>query len=93
MTLLGSGHLGDSAFKECTVIYCNEQRYKSAKAPRTREVFVLATLEQKKARFLLFHTKYVQVCDFAGLWAPGRLRCTTAVQLFASIPNVAHPWK
>ena len=28
MTLLGCGHLGDSEFKEYTVIYCREAPYK-----------------------------------------------------------------
>ena len=74
MTLLGCGHLEDSAFKECRVNYCREAPYKSAKAPRSQEPGVLASLKQKKARFLLFHTKKVQVCDCAGLSAPGRLR-------------------
>ena len=74
MALLGCGHLGDLEFKECTAIYCTESPYKSAEAPRSQEVVGLATLKQKKALFLFFCKKEVQLCDFAGLWAPGRLR-------------------
>ena len=74
VTLLGCGHLGDSEFKECTVIYCTEPPYKSAEAPRSQKCGALATLKQKKALFLFFYKKKVQVCHFAGLWAPGRLR-------------------
>ena len=74
VTLLGCGQLEDSEFKECTVFYCTEPPYKSAEAPRSQEVVVLATLKQKKALFLLFHTKRFQVCAFAGLWVPGELR-------------------
>ena len=72
-SLLGCGHLGDSELNECTVLYYTEPPYKSAEAPRFQEVVVLATLKQKKAGFLLFHTRKVRVCDFAGLWAPERL--------------------
>ena len=74
MILLGCGHLGDSEFKECTVIYCNEAPYKTGEAPRSQKVVGLATLNQKEALFLLVCKNKVQVCDFAGLWAPGRLR-------------------
>ena len=74
MTLLGCGDLGDSELKECTVMHCTEPPYKSAEAPGSQEVVGLATLKQKKSLFLLFCKKKVQVCDIAGLWAPGRLR-------------------
>ena len=74
MTLLGCGHLGDSVVKECTVIYCREEPYKGAEATRSQEGVLPATLKQKKALFSLLHTKKDQVYDFAGLWAPGRLR-------------------
>ena len=74
VTLLGSGHVGASTFNECTVIDCREAPYKSAKAPRSQKVVVLATLKQKKALFLLSHTKKVQVSDAAWLWASVSLR-------------------
>ena len=74
VTLLGCGHLGDSEVKECTVLYYTEPLYKCADAPRSRNAVAVATLKQKKALFLLFYTKKVQVCDFAGMWAPRRVR-------------------
>ena len=57
MTLLGLGHLGDSEFKECTVVYCMEPPYKGAKAPGSQKCGALATLNQKRALFLLFYKK------------------------------------
>ena len=57
VTLLGCGHLGDSELKECTVFYYTEPSYKSAEAPRPQKGVALPTLKQKKAHFLLFHTK------------------------------------
>ena len=71
MTLFGCGQLGNSEFNKCTVFFCTEPPSKGAEAPRSQNVVALATLKQKKAHFLLFHTRKVQVCDFAGLWAPG----------------------
>ena len=62
VTLLGCGHLGDSEFKECTVVCCTEPPYKSAEAPRSQEVVTLATLKQKKALFLLFYKKKRSSC-------------------------------
>ena len=70
----GFWHEGDTEFQECTVLYCTETPYKSAEAPRSQNAVAQATLKQKKAPFLLFHTKKVQVCDVAGLLAPGPLR-------------------
>ena len=55
VTLLGCGHLGDSEYKECTVVCFTEPPYKSAEAPRSQIVVALATLKQKKALFPLFY--------------------------------------
>ena len=54
MTLLRCGHLGDSEFKECTVIYLTKACYKRSEAPRHQEVVLRATLKQKKHIFYFF---------------------------------------
>ena len=74
MTLLGYGHLGDSELKEFRVTYCTEPPSKGADAPRSQNAVALATLKQKKALFLLLYKLKGQLRDFAGLWAPVRLR-------------------
>ena len=77
MTLLGCGHLGDSEFKECTVIYCTEPPYKTAEAPRSQKCGALATPKQKKALFLLLLQKKgpgVSLCWVVGTLETQRLK-------------------
>ena len=62
VTLLGCGHLGDSEFKDCTVVDCTEPRYKRAEAPRSQKDVTRAALMQKKALFLLLFTNERSRC-------------------------------
>ena len=53
----GCGLLGGSRLLDCTVICSTELFYKRSEAPRAQKCGTLATLKQKKARFLLFAKK------------------------------------